>query len=357
MGLLYVGYAKVLESYGVQLIVPPRPNQEALQLGTKYSPECACLPFKQNLGNMIQALELGATDILMPGGFGPCRFGYYAVIQEMILRQLGFSFRMARADDPDSLKDMVATIKSISGIRSKREAYRMFFFILEKLAAIDHAQKKYLEIKPLERDRGAADRALEESVQRIDGCLTYPQLLVAWLKIRRRFAAIPRIRRRLLRVGLVGEIFMLLDPFSNMNIEEKLSGMGVQLSKSVWLSDWLNDRFRFRPFRRNQFQLAWKKALPYMEFPAGGESIKSVGKTLQYAQKGYDGIIHLMPFTCMPELVAQTVITRISQDYSLPVLTLIYDEHTSSTGLQTRLEAFIDLLYHHRYGSLPAKGS
>jgi hypothetical protein len=28
---------------------------------------------------------IGATDILMPGGFGRC-FGYYAVIQEMILR-------------------------------------------------------------------------------------------------------------------------------------------------------------------------------------------------------------------------------------------------------------------------------
>ena len=133
--------------------------------------------------------------------------------------------------------------------------------------------------------------------------------------------------------------------------------MGVRLSKSVWLSDWLNDRFRFRPFRRNQFQLAWKKALHYMEFPAGGESIKSVGKALHYARKGYDGIIHLMPFTCMPELVAQTVIARISHDYHLPVLTLIYDEHTSSTGLQTRLEAFIDLLAHHRYGSLSANGS
>ena len=51
-------------------------------LGTRYSPECACLPFKLNLGNMIQALNQGATDIMMTGGFGPCRFGYYSVIQE-----------------------------------------------------------------------------------------------------------------------------------------------------------------------------------------------------------------------------------------------------------------------------------
>ena len=38
MGLLYVGYAKVLESYGVQLIVPPRPNQEALAVGDQVFP-------------------------------------------------------------------------------------------------------------------------------------------------------------------------------------------------------------------------------------------------------------------------------------------------------------------------------
>lgn len=353
MGPLHVGYARVLESYGVQLVVPPLPNQAALQLGAQHAPECACLPFKQNLGNMIQALEQGATDILMPGGFGPCRFGYYSVIQEMILRKLGFSFRMARADDPDSLGDMVATIKKISGIQSKREAYRLFFFILEKLAAIDYVQKRYLALKPVEQNPGDTDGIFRQALEDIDGCLTYPQLLRAWLRNRRAFTRLPRVRRSLLRIGLVGEIFMLLDPFSNMHIEEKLARMRVRLAKSVWLSDWLNDRFRFRPFRRNQFQLAWKRARGYMDFPAGGESIKSVGKGLQYVREGYDGIIHIMPFTCMPELVAQTVLSRISREYQTPVMTLIYDEHTSTTGLQTRLEAFVDLLYHRRYGTAP----
>jgi predicted nucleotide-binding protein (sugar kinase/HSP70/actin superfamily) len=288
----------------------------------------------------------------MPGGFGPCRFGYYAVIQELILKRLGFSFRMARADDPDSLNNMVTTIKEISGIQSKREAYRLFFFILEKLAVIDWAQQKYLAIKPLEREKGKTDQVLKEAIGLIDRCLTYPRLLRIWLKVRRSFSGISKDRRELLQVGLVGEIFMLLEPFTNMHIEEKLTKMGVKLSKSVWLSDWLNDRFRFKPFRRNQFQLAWKWARPYMEFPAGGESIKTVGKSLDYARKGYDGVIQIMPFTCMPELVAQTALSKISRDFNLPVLTLIYDEHTGPTGLQTRLEAFVDLLYHKRFGTL-----
>ena len=174
-----------------------------------------------------------------------------------------------------------------------------------------------------------------------------------WLRNQRAFARVPRVRRKLLRIGLVGEIFMLLDPFSNMHLEEKLARMRVRISKSVWLSDWLNDRFRFRPFRRNQFQLAWKRARGYMDFPAGGESIKSVGKGLEYARRGYDGIIHIMPFTCMPELVAQTVLSRISREYRMPILSLVYDEHTSTPGLQTRLEAFVDLIYHRRYGTSP----
>jgi predicted nucleotide-binding protein (sugar kinase/HSP70/actin superfamily) len=51
-----------------------------------------------------------------------------------------------------------------------------------------------------------------------------------------------------------------------------------------------------------------------------------------------------MPFTCMPEIVAQGILTRVSRDLSFPVLTLIIDEHTGEAGINTRLEAFVDLL-------------
>jgi predicted nucleotide-binding protein (sugar kinase/HSP70/actin superfamily) len=73
-----------------------------------------------------------------------------------------------------------------------------------------------------------------------------------------------------------------------------------------------------------------------------------VGKSVSFAKRGFDGIVHLMPFTCMPELVAQTILAKISGDYSIPVLTLIFDEHTSPGGVQTRLEAFVDLINRKR---------
>jgi predicted nucleotide-binding protein (sugar kinase/HSP70/actin superfamily) len=116
----------------------------------------------------------------------------------------------------------------------------------------------------------------------------------------------------------------------------------------VWLSDWLNDRFRFMPWRSHQFRWALRHAAPYLYDPSGGESVKSVGRSAYWARQGFDGIVHLMPFTCMPELVAQTILARISTDFNIPVLTLIFDEHTSPGAVQTRLEAFVDLIKRRR---------
>jgi predicted nucleotide-binding protein (sugar kinase/HSP70/actin superfamily) len=146
----------------------------------------------------------------------------------------------------------------------------------------------------------------------------------------------------------VGEIFMVLENYANMNVEERLGEMGVEVHRGVWLSDWLNDRYRFKLFRRNQFKWALRQAAPYLREPSGGESVKSVGKSVNFARKGFDGIVHLMPFTCMPELVAQTILAKVSRDYNIPVLTLIFDEHTSPGGVQTRLEAFVDLINHSK---------
>jgi benzoyl-CoA reductase/2-hydroxyglutaryl-CoA dehydratase subunit BcrC/BadD/HgdB len=46
----------------------------------------------------------------------------------------------------------------------------------------------------------------------------------------------------------------------------------------------------------------------------------------------------------MPEIVAEAVLSEVSEVHGLPVLTLFLDEHTGEAGLQTRLEAFVDLL-------------
>lgn len=48
---------------------------------------------------------------------------------------------------------------------------------------------------------------------------------------------------------------------------------------------------------------------------------------------GYDGMVQIMPFTCMPELVAQSILPEVGRDYRLPVMTLILDEHSGRRGV------------------------
>lgn len=74
-----------------QVIESPPITKKTIELGTKFSPEFVCIPFKYNLGNFIEALENGATIILQAGG--GCRYGYYAEVQEKILKDLGYDFQ------------------------------------------------------------------------------------------------------------------------------------------------------------------------------------------------------------------------------------------------------------------------
>ena len=80
MGNMHIAVKALFNELKIETIPPPPVSQRTLELGVKYSPEFACLPLKVNVGNFIEAMELGADTILMAGGWGPCRFGYYAQI-------------------------------------------------------------------------------------------------------------------------------------------------------------------------------------------------------------------------------------------------------------------------------------
>ena len=46
----------------------------------------------------------------------------------------------------------------------------------------------------------------------------------------------------------------------------------------------------------------------------------------------------------MPESTVAPVLDDIGHDYSVPVMRFIYDTHTGEGGMDTRLEAFTDIL-------------
>ncbi|WP_245984511.1 acyl-CoA dehydratase activase-related protein [Biomaibacter acetigenes] len=121
MGNIYIPLKSFFESLGVEVVVPPPCSKKTLELGVKYSPEFACLPLKINLGNFIEALEDGADTIVMAGGIGPCRFGYYAEVQREILKDLGFEFNMVVLEPPKG--HLLELIHKLIMVTNKKKTY------------------------------------------------------------------------------------------------------------------------------------------------------------------------------------------------------------------------------------------
>ena len=82
----------------------PPITKKTIEIGSKYAPDSACVPFKYNLGNFIESLENGANIIIQAGG--GCRYGYYSEVQEKILKDLGYNFQFINLIDSDHLKVM-----------------------------------------------------------------------------------------------------------------------------------------------------------------------------------------------------------------------------------------------------------
>lgn len=104
----------------------------------------------------------------------------------------------------------------------------------------------------------------------------------------------------------------------------------------------------------------WQKYLdlarPYLSRFVGGHAVESVAHTVEALNKGYDGLIHLAPFGCMPEVTAMALIQQISREKRFPTLSLLLDEHASGTGVITRVEAFVDLIKNRKLYERQGRG-
>lgn len=350
MGHIWLCVKAMLEYLGVDLVIPPPSSKRTLALGARYGPEFACLPLKLNLGNFIEASARGADTILMAGGCGPCRFGYYAQIEHTILQDLGYQYRLVVLEPPERhAGQLLSRIKVITGQNSWRRVCQGVKLGFQKIRAVDELEMIAHRLRPREIVPGSTEQAFREALGEIARAADLQELAAAKRRVREIIAGVQSEERDVLRIGIVGEIFTLLEPFANLDIERRLGRMGVEVDRSIYLSEWVNDHMLFGLIKglRSRRDVC-RAALPYLKYFVGGHGQETVGSTVLYARAGYDGVIQLLPFTCMPEIVAQSILPVVSVDLDIPVLTLTVDEQTGEAGVVTRLEAFVDLLERRR---------
>jgi predicted nucleotide-binding protein (sugar kinase/HSP70/actin superfamily) len=142
---------------------------------------------------------------------------------------------------------------------------------------------------------------------------------------------------------------MMAEPNVNFHLQDKLGEMGVEVERSYWLGKSTMRALRLDRRGRRDHETAMREATPYMRYPDLCTGCQSIGETISAVHRGFDGVILIMPFTCMPEVLAQSVMHRVSEDYGIPVLSLPIDEHSDEGGISTRLEAFVDLIVRRKH--------
>ncbi len=347
MGNLYICAKGILEYLGVEVVLPPPSSKRTLTLGTKYGPEFACMPLKLNIGNFIEAYELGADTIVMAGGCGPCRFGYYAQVEHAILKDLGYDYQIIVLEPPEKhITELTARIKQLVGNKSWWQVIQGIRFGYMKSRAVDDVEIMSFKIRPRELIPGETDRALKAALKEIDQAKDIPELKLAMVRSKEIMNSVKiDPRRPVVKIAIIGEIFTLLEPFANLNIERHLGRMGVEVDRSIYLSEWINDHLFMGLLKGIRSSKEYRRyAAPFLNHFVGGHGIETVGSAVLYARKGFDGAIQLFPFTCMPEIVAQSILPKVEAAVDMPIMTLIVDEHSGEAGMITRLEAFVDLV-------------
>ena len=127
--------------------------------------------------------------------------------------------------------------------------------------------------------------------------------------------------------------------------------MGVQTRRTLTVSSFVKDAIIPKAFKKGETHLerAYRMARPYLMRDIGGDALESVSDVAYANERGVDGIIHVSPFTCMPEIMSQNIFPTMRENCEIPILTLIMDEQTGRAGYITRLEAFVDLMKRRKF--------
>lgn len=132
------------------------------------------------------------------------------------------------------------------------------------------------------------------------------------------------------KVMIMGHPYNIYDSYLNMNIIEIAKSNGAE----VLTSEMIEDKYIMDYAGNFNGNLYWTFAR------------KLVGAALYLIDKKIvNGIIYISTFGCgVDSVVADMVEKLIRRNSSIPFLLLTLDEHSGKAGINTRIEAFIDMI-------------
>lgn len=327
-------FSKITNS---KILKTPLITTKTIEIGSKYSPDFVCTPFKYTLGSFIECLEMNANTLVQMGG--GCRYGYYYELQKKILEDLGYNFKYYNlvSKGKTDIKHIYKVIKEIEpNIKLIRGLY--YLLITKNMVKyMDYIEDYIRRNKAYEINKGKLDKVYNEMTLefiKVDSLCKLNKIFRIYKK--RIFDIKLNKPKNNIRIAIIGELFTLMEPFANYNIEDYLINMGVEVKRFTNVTYLL--------FEKKRKSKKYLKKLNNIKYKMGADAMDNIYYTKYLIDNKYDGIIHIKSTFCTPEIGSMSVINKMCEEADIPVLFMSMDINTSKVGMETRLEAFYDMI-------------
>jgi|GEM_PF-1747154 len=347
-GKNYIAIRGLLRVLGHELDTPPVMSDRAIDLGVRESPAFLCYSGKAVIGQLLEQLEMGRRNFLYMSSFGPeaCRCGGTGPYLEELASSKYPNIRSARLGGNSAEESRDAMRAAFPGT-SNRLHDRAFFVYFVKMGILDAFERGGVRARALGANVGRIERIERESVERLDRAQFVPALFWIGAVHGFRLCALRKKRRApILRIGLVGGEHILSELDSIMARIKRTAERGILL-------DWRSGFFHINRMADREHPEGGKMARGYLEaqcepylHPApGGTEILTCARAVEFAKEGYDGIMHIYSFGCLPQTAVIPAVKRIGKDYGIPILSISIGDRFDMQSLETRIDAFLDILH------------
>ena len=338
----------------------------------------------------------------MPESDGPCRFGMYNKYHRIVLDSIpGLDkVKIASLSSEDSY--------SLDGLipEDKIQDFRKTAYL--SIVVGDIIDRLLWRIRPYEREEGLADKFIDEAMKHMTESFSKHSsgkdlsgILNDLVEIACEGKKIidPHIPKKPL-IGVVGEIYVRSHLKSNQDTIrtlEKYGGEAINASIAEWINYTTYEQVRLakialrlnlKRFRLKEVKEALSQYLKYnltlfyqymqqrkvyrtvrnyidieedhkighlekaltknniFSFEVGTEACLSISAALEHAHRGYNGIVNIFPFTCMPSNITSSIAKPLMAKLHVPYIDVSYDGSFQPGG-EAALRTFMYQAYQH----------
>lgn len=362
---------------------------------------------KQETARLGAEFDSDAYVYFLPEADGPCRFGMYNKYQRIVLDSFpefsGLRIGALTTADGYSLSGIIEA-ERVTDLRKSSYVALVVGDVLDRLL---------WRVRPYEKEPGLADLVIEkcleymsDAFERFGERLQFDQILARLEAVIKEVKAVmdPEIPPKPL-IGMVGEIYLRTHVKANQNVIRMLEKYGAEVvnaSVSEWinftsyehyrsaktalrfslkqlkfdrLKDHLKDLFTYggdlfyQEYRQRQIykraseliDLAKDHKVSHLEdvikehdlysFDLGTEACLSIAGMMEYVREGYNGLVNVYPFTCMPSITTSAIVRPLMNKLRVPYLDTPYDSSTQP-GRESAVRTFMYQADQHfkRYG-------